>query len=76
MIQSKIMADEPTIKGVIQTSMPRIIGRIENNKAVVTGVIHSEAPVIFGKIIKNVDHDPEPYYEVANEHGITIVIGD
>ena len=65
MIQARVVEDAPTIKGYIYQNTPTI-----------KGAIHADAPFIVGRIKKAIDHAPEPYYEVANEYGTTIIIGD
>lgn len=65
MIEARITDDAPSIKCYIYNTRPTI-----------KGVIQSDAPLIMAHIKKAIDHAPEPYYEVANEYGTTIIIGD
>lgn len=76
MVQPKIYTDNPTIKGVINTGMPKIKGVINTGMPKIKGVIQKYSPFIIGRILKQIDHQPEPYYEVANKYGITIIIGE
>ena len=76
MIKAKITDDAPVVKCYIYHDSPIIKGVIQNNMPVIKGVIHSDAPFITAHITKAIDHSPEPYYEVSNEYGTTIIIGD
>lgn len=76
MIQANITNDYPVMKAYIYPDAPQIKGFIHNTMPIIKGVVQTDAPFIIGKIKKAVDHDPEPYYEVANEYGTTIIIGD
>ena len=76
MIRANLTDDAPIIKCYIHTEVPQIKGVIHNNMPVIKGVIHTEAPLITAHIKRAVDHEPEPYYEVANEYGTTIIIGE
>ena len=76
MIQARIIDDAPSIKCYIYNTRPTIKGYIYNSRPVIKGVIQSNAPLIMAHIMKAIDHAPEPYYEVANEYGTTIIIGD
>ena len=76
MIKAKITDDAPVIKCYIRRDTPTIKGVIQSTMPVIKGVIHSDAPFITAHIKKAIDHAPEPYYEVANEYGTTIIIGD
>ena len=76
MIQAKIVDDSPTMKAYIYRTAPSFKGAIVNSKTIIKGVIQADAPFIVGKIKKAIGHEPEPYYEVSNEYGTTIIIGD
>lgn len=76
MIQARITDDAPVIKAYIYHDSPTIKGFIYNTMPVIKGAIHSDTPFITAHIMKSIDHEPEPYYEVANEYGTTIIIGD
>lgn len=76
MIRAKLTDDAPVIKCYIYNKVPQIKGVIHNNMPVIKGVIHTDAPLITAHIKRAVDHEPEPYYEVANEYGTTIIIGE
>ena len=76
MIQARITEDAPSIKCYIYNNAPEIKGVIQTTMPVVKGVIHADASLIIAQIRKAIDHKPEPYYEVANEYGTTIIIGD
>lgn len=76
MIQARITEDAPSIKCYIYSNAPEIKGVIQNTMPVIKGVIHTGAPLITARIERAVDHEPEPYYEVANEYGTTIIIGE
>ena len=65
MIKARILDDAPVMKVYIYKTTPEI-----------KGVIQTTTPFIVGKIKKTIEHEPEPYYEVANEYGTTIIIGD
>lgn len=76
MIQANIKNDYPVMKAYIYHDAPQIKGFIHNTMPIIKGVVQTDTPFIIGKIKKAVNHDPEPYYEVANEYGTTIIIGD
>lgn len=76
MIEASITSDYPVMKAYIHNTPPIIKGAIHNNAPVIKGVVQTDAPFIVGQIKKAIDHEPEPYYEVANEFGTTIIIGD
>lgn len=76
MIQARLSEDAPVIKCYIYHDMPSIKGHIYNSKQFIKGVIQTDAPLITAHIRKAIDHEPEPYYEVANQYGTTIIIGD
>lgn len=76
MIRARIMEEAPSIKCYIYHDTPTIKGVIHNEMSIVKGVIKKDPPFIIGRIIKAIDHEQEPYYEVANQYGTTIIIGD
>jgi hypothetical protein len=76
MIQARITNDAPVIRCYIRHDAPTIKGYIYNSRPSIKGVIHADAPFITAHITKAIDHSPEPYYEVSNEYGTTIIIGD
>lgn len=76
MIQGRIIDDTPVIKAYIYRNAPTFKGLIVNSMPEMKGVINTVTPYIIGKIKKAVDHEPEPYYEVSNEYGTTIIIGE
>ena len=76
MIQANITNDYPVMKAYIHHDTPKIKGIINNTAPVIKGNIHTTFPFIVGQIKKAVDHEAEPYYEVSNEYGTTIIIGD
>lgn len=76
MIQARMTDDAPVIKCYIRHDMPVLKGHIFNDRPVIKGAIQTEAPLITARIKKAIDHEPEPYYEVANQYGTTIIIGD
>ena len=76
MIQGRIIEDSPVIKVYIYRDIPSIKGVITTSMPVIKGVIQTVSPYISAKIQKAIDHEPEPYYEVSNEYGTTIIIGD
>jgi len=66
MIRAEVLEEHPKITCKIVRTMPTITGKIMKTPA-----------QIVGRIERNVEHEPEPYYEVANEFGgFTIIIGD
>lgn len=76
MIRAEINnADVPIIKCYICETQPTIKAVIHNMPSI-KGVVKTETPFIIGRIKKAIDHEPEPYYEVANQYGTTIIIGD
>ena len=76
MIQARIVDDAPTIRAYIYRDTPVLKCSIDTTMPVIKGVIQTNASFITGKIVKAIDHEPEPYYEVSNEYGTTIIIGD
>lgn len=76
MIQARITDDSPVIKAYICRDVPEIKGLINTSMPVIKGKIETDSPFIIGRIIKAIDHEAEPYYEVANQYGTTIIIGD
>lgn len=73
MITAKPIADIPQIKGTI-TSPAQLLGRLTRTIPEIKGTIHHNMPEIKGIITETVKR--EPYYEVSNEYGTTIIIGD
>lgn len=73
MLTAIISNSEPYIKGKI-TQAPMLIGRIVRDIPEIKGSIRKDAPVI--KCTISNDIKKEAYYEVSNEYGTTIVIGD
>lgn len=76
MIQANITSDYPVMKAYIHHNTPQIKGIIHSNTHIIKGVIRTEPPLITAQIKKAINHEPEPYYEVANEYGTTIIIGE
>lgn len=76
MIEANITSDYPVMKAYINNTTPKLKGFIHSDLPTIKGAIHIDTPRIVGQIKKAVDHEPEPYYEVANEFGTTIIIGD
>lgn len=77
MIQASITNDYPVMKAYIHHDTPRIKGVINTATPIIKGVIQPKAPTMIGRIKRAIDHEPDPYYEVANESGgFTIIIGD
>ena len=76
MITARIMDDAPSIKCYIRHDAPVIKGILHNEMPTIKGVINAQTPFITGRIVKAIDHAAEPYYEVANQYGTTIIIGD
>ena len=76
MIQARITDDSPVIKAYICRNAPEIKGLINTSMPVIKGVVQTDTPFIIGRILKAIDHEAEPYYEVSNEYGTTIIIGD
>lgn len=75
MVEAKIQTEMPVLKAKIYTA-PSIKGRLYLSSPVIKGVVKTTAPFIIAQIKKAIDHEPEPYYEVANKYGTTIIIGD
>ena len=73
MLKGAIKSDTPLIRGVISQT-PSICGKIMHTEYILKGVVHNTMSSIKGTITKDVE--TEPYYEVSNEYGITIIIGD
>lgn len=66
MIRAEVLEEHPKITCKIVRTTPTITGKIMKTPA-----------QIVGRIERNVEHEPEPYYEVANEFGgFTIIIGE
>lgn len=76
MIKARIKDNSPTIKGYIYRRKPEVHAIVNNTGSIIKGVIHRDTPFMIGRIKKAIDHEAEPYYEVANEYGTTIIIGD
>ncbi len=76
MTKAKILSDMPVLKATIHTNTPSIKGYLYSDAPVIKGIINTTMPFIVGRIKKAIDHEPEPYYEVANQYGTTIIIGD
>ena len=76
MISAKVTGQEPSIKCYINKVLPEIKVVVNNGNRVIRGVIADPHPSLIGYVKRVIDHAPEPYYEVANEYGTTIVIGD
>lgn len=76
MIEARITEEAPAIKGYIYNNAPTIKGVIQSSMAVIKGIIEVDTPIITAHIKKAIDHEPEPYYEVSNQYGTTIIIGD
>lgn len=73
MLRGKIEADSTRIKGIISPTQS-ICGKIIRTEHFLKGTVHNTMPAVKGTITKDVEK--EPYYEVSNEYGITIIIGD
>lgn len=76
MITARIISDSPVLIARIQTRPNILTAKIEQNKSKLYAKISPMDQTIKGRIIKPVAKEPEPYYEVSNEYGTTIVIGE
>jgi hypothetical protein len=73
MITARPTAEIPQIKGTI-TPPAQLLGRIVRTFPEIKARIYRDSPEIKGTITK--DLEIEPYYEVSNEYGTTIIIGE
>lgn len=73
MITAKPTADIPQLKGTI-TPPAKLLGRLSRTIPEIKGTVHCDIPQLKGTITDDVKR--EAYYEVSNEYGTTIIIGD
>lgn len=73
MLTAKPEVNTPQLKGTI-TPPAYILGRIIKTVPEIKGTIHRDTPQIKGTISNDIKR--ESYYEVSNDYGITIIIGD
>lgn len=73
MLTAKPQVNTPQIKGTI-TPPARLLGKIIRDVPAIKGKIQTRMPSIKGTISDDVKR--EAYYEVSNEYGTTIIIGD
>lgn len=73
MLTARPYADAPVIKGTI-TPPAKLLGRIIRTVPEIKGTIHRDISELKGTISEDVKR--EAYYEVSNEYGTTIIIGD
>jgi hypothetical protein len=78
MITAQIISDSPVLVAKIRTNPNSLSAKIQTNQDRLVARISPMDQTIIGRIIKPVDKElyPEPYYEVSNEYGTTIVIGE
>ena len=77
MIRAEVLEEHPKITCKIVRTTTTITGKIVKTMPTITGKIMKTPAQIVGRIKRKVEHEPEPYYEVANEFGgLTIIIGE
>lgn len=73
MLTARPETNMPKIKGTI-TPPAYILGRIVRDVPEIKGTVHKEMLSIKGVISNDIKR--ESYYEVSNNYGTTIIIGD
>ena len=76
MITAQIISDSPVLVAKIHQQPSILSAKIEANTANLYARLTPNDQTIIGRIVKPVSKEPEPYYEVSNEYGTTIVIGE
>lgn len=76
MITAQIISDNPVLVAKIHQRPSILSAKIEANTSKLLARLTPNDQTIIGRIVKPVSKEPEPYYEVSNEYGTTIVIGE